>query len=210
MPLPALKPRSRNVRSAIGWIPYVLEHMDLEWEDQFQDLDLKMKPSEYWRRQCYATYQGDPISVRLIDVLGEDNVMWRYDFPHPDGVWPDSQEFIAREMAGVDPAVQRKVLWENAAHLYGLPLEPAASAPACGPGRRLCRPPLAVMNATDPPAGRVRHSRYQRPCMTVNRLPTRMRLSAHEYESSRFRNAYGPAPRGTPYCGSYNANSPLG
>ena len=34
--------------------------------------------------------QSDPIGVRLIDVLGEDNVMWGSDFPHPDGVWPDS------------------------------------------------------------------------------------------------------------------------
>ncbi|MDE0372724.1 MAG: amidohydrolase family protein, partial [Rhodospirillales bacterium] len=49
------------------------------------------------------------------------NVMWGSDFPHPDGVWPDSQEFIAREMAGVEPRVQRKVLWENAARLYGFP-----------------------------------------------------------------------------------------
>ena len=116
--------------AGIGWIPYVLEHMDLEWEDQFQDLELGMKPSEYWRRQCYATYQSDPIGVRLIDVLGEDNVMWGSDFPHPDGVWPDSQAFIAREMAGVEERVRRKVLWENAARLYGLPLDPpAASAP---------------------------------------------------------------------------------
>ena len=32
--------------SGIGWLPYILDHMDLEWEDQFADLDLKMKPSE--------------------------------------------------------------------------------------------------------------------------------------------------------------------
>ena len=24
--------------SGIGWIPYILQHMDLEWEDQFKDL----------------------------------------------------------------------------------------------------------------------------------------------------------------------------
>ena len=109
--------------AGIGWIPYVLEHMDLEWEDQFHDLELKMKPSDYWHRQCYATYQSDPIGLRLIDVLGEDNVMWGSDFPHPDGVWPDSQEFIAREMAEVPERIQRKVLWGNAARLYGLPAE---------------------------------------------------------------------------------------
>ena len=27
-------------------------------EDQFKELDLVMKPSEYWKRQCYATYQS--------------------------------------------------------------------------------------------------------------------------------------------------------
>ena len=105
--------------SGIGWIPYILEHMDLEWEDQFADLTLTMKPSEYWKRQCYATYQSDPIGIRLLDILGEDNVMWGSDFPHPDGVWPDSREFIARELADVPEAVRRKIICENAGRLYG-------------------------------------------------------------------------------------------
>ena len=105
--------------SGIGWIPYVLEHMDLEWEEQFKDLTLKMKPSEYWRRQCRATYQSDPVGIRLIDLLGEDTIMWGSDFPHPDGVWPDSQEFIERELAGVPDAIRRKLVCENAARLYG-------------------------------------------------------------------------------------------
>ena len=51
----------------IGWIPYILDHMDLEWEDQFKDLGLSMKPSDYWRRQCRATYQSDRIGIKLID-----------------------------------------------------------------------------------------------------------------------------------------------
>ena len=105
--------------SGIGWIPYVLEHMDLEWEDQFKDLTLTIKPSAYWRRQCYATYQSDPIGIRLLDILGEDNVMWGSDFPHPDGVWPDSREFIERELRGVPETVRSKVICENAGRLYG-------------------------------------------------------------------------------------------
>ena len=108
--------------SGIGWIPYILDHMDLEWEDQFKDLTLTMKPSAYWRRQCHATYQSDPVGVRLIDLLGEDNVMWGSDFPHPDGVWPDSQDVIARELGDVPDATRRKIIRENAARLYGFPL----------------------------------------------------------------------------------------
>ena len=105
--------------SGIGWIPYILDHMDLEWEDQFKDLTLTMRPSEYWKRQCFATYQSDPIGLRLLDILGEDNVMWGSDFPHPDGVWPDSQDFIEREFADVPLAIKEKIICSNAAMLYG-------------------------------------------------------------------------------------------
>jgi uncharacterized protein len=105
--------------SGIGWIPYILDHMDVEWEDQFKDLDLKMKPSDYWHRQCYATYQTDRIGIRLIDEIGEDNVMWGSDFPHPDGIWPDSQEYIQRELGHLPERIRRKIICENAAKLYG-------------------------------------------------------------------------------------------
>jgi uncharacterized protein len=101
-----------------GWIPYILDRMDAEWEDQFKELDLKMKPSEYWYRQCYATYQSDPIGVKLIEELGVDNIMWGSDFPHPDGIWPDSQEYIQKELGHLPEAVRKKVVCDNAAKLY--------------------------------------------------------------------------------------------
>jgi len=110
--------------SGIGWIPYLLDHMDLEWEDQFKDLTLTMKPSEYWKRQCRATYQSDPVGVRLLDLLGEENVMWGSDFPHPDGVWPDSRQFIERELGKVSNVTRRKVIHDNAAKLYRFPKSP--------------------------------------------------------------------------------------
>lgn len=105
--------------SGIGWIPYVLDHMDLEWEDQFKDLDLTMKPSDYWRRQCHATYQSDRIGIKLLDEIGEDNIMWGSDFPHPDGIWPDSQEYIRRELGHLPDATRHKIVCGNAARLYG-------------------------------------------------------------------------------------------
>jgi predicted TIM-barrel fold metal-dependent hydrolase len=101
-----------------GWIPYILDRMDAEWEDQFRELDLKMKPSGYWYRQCYATYQSDPIGVKLIEELGADNIMWGSDFPHPDGVWPDSQEYIQRELGHLPAELRRKIVCDNAAKLY--------------------------------------------------------------------------------------------
>jgi predicted TIM-barrel fold metal-dependent hydrolase len=117
-------PRIRVVlgEAGIGWIPYVLWRMDAEWEDQFKDLCLTMPPSEYWKRQCWATYQTDPIGIKLLDELGADKIMWGSDFPHPDGVWPDSQEYIARELGHLPADIRRKIVCENAARLYGFSL----------------------------------------------------------------------------------------
>ena len=103
-----------------GWIPYILQRRDAEWEDQFEELDLKMPPTEYWRRQCHATYQSDRVGVKLIDELGADNIMWRSDFPHADGVWPDSQEYIQRDLCHLPAATRKKIVCDIAAKLYRL------------------------------------------------------------------------------------------
>ncbi len=94
----------------------------MEWEEQYQDLTLKMKPGGYWRRQCFAAYQSDETGLRLLDILGEDNIMWGSDFPHPDGVWPDSQAFIEKELSRLPQATRHKLVGGNAAKPYGFEL----------------------------------------------------------------------------------------
>jgi len=46
--------------------------------------------------------------------------MWGSDFPHPDGVWPDSREYVARELGHVPADVRRKIVCDNAGKLYGM------------------------------------------------------------------------------------------
>lgn len=106
--------------SGLSWIPYVLERMDYEWSDQYKDLPLKLKPSEYWHRQCKATFQYDVLGMRLIDLIGEDSLMWGSDFPHPDGVWPDSQQYIQKQFANLPERLRRKITCDNAMKLYHL------------------------------------------------------------------------------------------
>jgi len=106
--------------SGIGWIPYVLDRMDFEYEDQYKDLPLKLKPSEYWRRQCKATFQYDRVGTKLIDEMGVETLMWGSDYPHPDGVWPESGKYIAEQFADLPGDVTRKMTCENAGRFYGL------------------------------------------------------------------------------------------
>ena len=104
--------------SGIGWLPYALERLDFEWEDQFQDL-IPQPPSLYWRRQMYATFQVDRTGLRNLDAIGEDTVMWGSDFPHPDGTWPDSRDLLTPQLEDLSAATKRKILCDNAAELYG-------------------------------------------------------------------------------------------
>ncbi len=102
-----------------GWLPYTLERMDLEYEDRLhRHLNLSMKPSEYWRRQGYTTFQTEKSGPRMLDMIGEDNVMWGSDYPHPDGVWPDSKTTIEQNLSHLDEPLRRKIVCENAARLY--------------------------------------------------------------------------------------------
>jgi predicted TIM-barrel fold metal-dependent hydrolase len=106
--------------SGIGWLPYALDRMDFEWEDRFHDLGLKMKPSDYWRRQCRATFQFDRIGTKLVEEMGVETLMWGSDYPHPDGIWPESAKYIEEQFAGLAPEVVHKITCENAGKFYGL------------------------------------------------------------------------------------------
>jgi predicted TIM-barrel fold metal-dependent hydrolase len=121
----AVLERYPNVRiafgeSGIGWVPYALDRMDFEWEDRFHDLGLKMKPSDYWRRQCKATFQFDTIGTKLVDDMGVETLMWGSDYPHGDGVWPESDRYIKEQFGHLPPDVVHKITCENAAKFYGL------------------------------------------------------------------------------------------
>jgi predicted TIM-barrel fold metal-dependent hydrolase len=105
--------------SGIGWLPYVLERMDDEWHERFTHLELTMPPSGYWRRQMFATFQNDEAGLLLADRIGAHTLMWGNDFPHGDGVWPDSIAVIEKQFAEVPEATRRAVTYENAKALYG-------------------------------------------------------------------------------------------
>lgn len=104
--------------AGVGWIPFVLGRLDIQYEDRLTDLNFTMMPSDYWRRQGYSTYQYEPIVADLIHLIGENNVMWGSDYPHPDGVWPDSQSFIQSDLGSLDASLRQKIVHGNAAALY--------------------------------------------------------------------------------------------
>ena len=112
-----------SVESGIGWVPFILETMDYELSENApqQMAELSRAPSEYFKRHWYATFwfeQNGGDLQYLIDRVGENNVMFETDFPHPTCMYPDPLKTVEDRMAALRPETRRKVLGDNAAALY--------------------------------------------------------------------------------------------
>ena len=103
----------------VTWLPHVLNRMDEEYEDRRHNLNMPNKPSEYWSRQGYSTYQHEIGLPEFLPMVGVDNVVWGSDYPHPDGIWPESQKWIEEDLAGLPPEARRKITRDNTGKLYG-------------------------------------------------------------------------------------------
>ncbi|HEX2171266.1 MAG TPA: amidohydrolase family protein [Dehalococcoidia bacterium] len=104
----------------ISWLPHFLWRMDSVVKERGEyDLGLPMPPSQYWYRQCRATFQKDPLGAEFIRHIGADNVMWGNDYPHPDGVWPESRKLNDQQFACLTPENRKKITHDNVAKLYG-------------------------------------------------------------------------------------------
>jgi predicted TIM-barrel fold metal-dependent hydrolase len=114
-----------SAENDIAWVPHLLERADKYYRrfKQGYDAPLSLKPSEYFRRQCYATFIDDPMGLKTYQLTGSaDNFMWSTDYPHQASTWPHSQEVLARDFQGIPEEDKRKIVRENTAQLYGLVL----------------------------------------------------------------------------------------
>jgi len=106
--------------SGVTWLPYVFDRLDTEYEDRGRALGFKLKPSDYFRRQGFVTYQQDQYLEPIVPLIGEDNIIWGADYPHPDCLWPNSHTILGKNLAGFSDKVRRKITHDNVARLYNL------------------------------------------------------------------------------------------
>ncbi len=109
--------------SGLGWVPYLIERMDYEYKkyyDTVRDVRLSTLPSVLFRGHIYVTFEEDDIGVKLIPMIGPDSVMWASDYPHGDSTFPNSREAVERIFRESGSDIKTKVVWDNAAKLYGV------------------------------------------------------------------------------------------
>lgn len=109
-----------------GWIIEGLMMMDHIVTDRMYAFGegghLSMKPSEYFRRQCWigSSILSRP-EVEMRHAIGVDKMMWGWDYPHIEAEeWLAPQDNLRRLMQGVPEAEMRAILAGNAIEAYRL------------------------------------------------------------------------------------------
>jgi uncharacterized protein len=109
-----------SAENDVAWIPFFLFRIDKYAARGIQSIKLPMKPSEYIKRNVYATFIDDPVFVNLLDWYPPDNIMWSSDYPHGQATFPRSQDYVARHLNKISETDRRKIVRDTAAKLYGL------------------------------------------------------------------------------------------
>jgi predicted TIM-barrel fold metal-dependent hydrolase len=104
------------LESGCAWLPFWLHRMDEHYEKRAHEVPwLRMKPSDYFRRQCLITCDPDEATIpAVVNYIGEEYVAWASDYPHWDAVFPGALEELRKHMSGLSEGAQQKILAENA------------------------------------------------------------------------------------------------
>jgi predicted TIM-barrel fold metal-dependent hydrolase len=117
------------------WLAGLMQFVDHHFEQQMTSQgrygalgraasQLEMPPSFYLKRQGRATFMWDPMAIRHRDLTGIDCLMWGNDYPHQEGSFPSSQEWVEKQFAGVPEAEIQQMVFQNAVDTFGFELEP--------------------------------------------------------------------------------------
>jgi len=111
-----------SVEAGIGWVPYYAEQMDDRYDRNkyWAKIKLDSMPSAYIKTNWWFTFIIDHYGVKNRDAIGVENVMWSTDYPHHGCDWPHSKKVVAEMMVDVPAGERRKIVYENAARLYGI------------------------------------------------------------------------------------------
>jgi predicted TIM-barrel fold metal-dependent hydrolase len=115
------KLRIAPLEAGHSWLPFWMTRMDEHAQSHAEYLPpLKMKPSEYVLSgryfQSIEMSEGEKLTKSVIDLIGEDILMYASDYPHRESWFPKSVETV---MAWDLPTpTKRKLFWDNAVKYY--------------------------------------------------------------------------------------------
>jgi predicted TIM-barrel fold metal-dependent hydrolase len=105
-----------------GWIAHWMDRLD-EFVESYgwQLRHLKLKPSEYFLRQGYVSFDpGEHTMAALTKFIGTETMIWASDFPHSDAKYPGVVDELREHTNDLTPEARANLFGRNAIRLYGL------------------------------------------------------------------------------------------
>jgi len=110
-----------SVESGIGWIPFMLEALDYQYDEIAGSTGLQRHPSEYFATNFHGTFWFEEKFIeQQIRMVGLDRCMFQTDFPHPTSLYPIGD--LGSRLRGFSKDERQAVLFGNCARLYGIEL----------------------------------------------------------------------------------------
>jgi predicted TIM-barrel fold metal-dependent hydrolase len=104
------------------WVPFWLARLD-EFYDKIGHMvpRAKLRPSEYFRRQCFCSCEPDDVSLKAAAALGsQDYLMWASDYPHYDCVFPGAVNELREHCGSLSLEFRERIMGSNAGRCYGI------------------------------------------------------------------------------------------
>ena len=120
------KLRAAFLEANCAWAPWLLWRLDEAYEREADVFvpELKMAPTEYFKRQCWISVEPDEEPAKYaIDWVGSEKMVFSTDYPHGDSKYPDAVSSFLE--LGISDEDKKKILWDNCASLYNLAEVPA-------------------------------------------------------------------------------------
>ena len=84
---------------------------------------MKRRPSSYFDSNCFigaSTPKRRELSSRY--EVGVENILWGNDFPHPEGTWPHTRDWLVHAFGDIPVEETRQMLGLTAARVYDFDL----------------------------------------------------------------------------------------
>ena len=110
-----------HVEADAGWLPYWLQRMEQHYafSGDAEHPELRESPTAYFKKSFFVAARGDePTLPAAVELVGDENLLFNTDYPHPDGTYPFGID--ALEGQPISDTSKRRIFGENADRAFGI------------------------------------------------------------------------------------------
>jgi uncharacterized protein len=115
------KLRIAALEACCGWVPFLMDRLDEEFEKRSREAPLlKKKPSQYMSsEQFFYAFELEESTLPYVAArIGADKLLYSSDYPHWDTSWPKTVKMF-KDRSDMSESDKHQIAWSNPQNFYG-------------------------------------------------------------------------------------------